>query len=68
MALKVPIISDEQDGIVLKKAVVILSGGMDSTTAAYIAKARGYAIVALHFDYGQRHARELECAKKIREK
>ncbi len=38
----------------MKKAVVILSGGMDSTTAAYIAKARGYAIVALHFDYRQR--------------
>ncbi len=38
----------------MKKAVVILSGGMDSTTAAYIAKDRGYDIVALHFDYRQR--------------
>ena len=38
----------------MKKAVVILSGGMDSTTAAYIAKAEGYEIVALHFDYRQR--------------
>ncbi len=38
----------------MKKAVVILSGGMDSSTAAYIAKSRGYEIIALHFDYGQR--------------
>ncbi|WP_457596433.1 7-cyano-7-deazaguanine synthase QueC [Hydrogenimonas sp.] len=38
----------------MKKAVVILSGGMDSTTAAYIAKSRGYEIVAVHFDYRQR--------------
>jgi len=38
----------------MKKAVVILSGGMDSTTAAYIAKSQGYEIVALHFDYRQR--------------
>jgi len=38
----------------MKKAVVILSGGMDSTTAAYIAKSEGYEIVALHFDYRQR--------------
>ncbi len=38
----------------MKRAVVILSGGMDSTTAAYIAKAEGYEIVALHFDYRQR--------------
>jgi 7-cyano-7-deazaguanine synthase len=38
----------------LEKAVVILSGGMDSTTAAYIAKREGYGIVAVHFDYRQR--------------
>lgn len=41
----------------MKKAVVILSGGMDSTTSAYIAKDRGYEIVALHFDYRQRTQR-----------
>ena len=38
----------------MKKAVVILSGGMDSTTAAFIAKSQGYEIIALHFDYRQR--------------
>ena len=39
---------------VTKKAVVILSGGMDSTTAAYIARSKGFEIVAVHFDYRQR--------------
>jgi len=38
----------------MKKAVCILSGGMDSTTTTYIAKNEGYEIVALHFNYGQR--------------
>jgi len=38
----------------MEKAVVILSGGMDSTTAADIARQRGYEIVAVHFDYRQR--------------
>jgi len=38
----------------MKKAVVILSGGMDSTTAAFIAKNEGYEIIPLHFNYGQR--------------
>jgi 7-cyano-7-deazaguanine synthase len=38
----------------MKKAVVILSGGMDSTTAAFIAKSKGYEVVAVHFDYRQR--------------
>jgi len=38
----------------LKKAVCIMSGGMDSTLAAYMMKAQGYEIVALHFNYSQR--------------
>ena len=38
----------------MKKAVVILSGGMDSTTAAYVAKSRGFDLIAVHFDYRQR--------------
>ena len=38
----------------MKKAICILSGGMDSTTTAYIAKKEGYEIVAVHFNYGQR--------------
>ncbi|HOI14090.1 MAG TPA: 7-cyano-7-deazaguanine synthase QueC [Methanoculleus sp.] len=50
----------------MKKAVCLLSGGMDSTTLAYVAKDMGYDIIALHFTYGQRtEAKEHECAQKI---
>jgi 7-cyano-7-deazaguanine synthase len=50
----------------MMKAVCLLSGGMDSTTLAYVAKSRGYDILALHLNYGQRTERkELACAKKI---
>ncbi len=50
----------------MKRAVVILSGGMDSTTAAYMAKSEGYDIVALHFDYRQRtQKREREAFESI---
>ncbi|MDR0438788.1 MAG: 7-cyano-7-deazaguanine synthase QueC [Methanocalculaceae archaeon] len=50
----------------MKKAVCLLSGGMDSTTLAYVAKNIGYDILALHMSYGQRtEAKERECAKKI---
>ncbi len=45
-----------------KKAVVLLSGGLDSATAMAFAKAEGYAVYALSFRYGQRHVVELECA------
>ncbi|WCK55691.1 7-cyano-7-deazaguanine synthase QueC [Aneurinibacillus sp. Ricciae_BoGa-3] len=48
-----------------KKAVVILSGGLDSTTCMGIAKDAGYEIYPLTFDYGQRHNREVEQAKKV---
>jgi 7-cyano-7-deazaguanine synthase len=49
-----------------KKAVCILSGGMDSTLASYMAKAQGYEIIAVHFNYGQRtEKKELECFRKI---
>ena len=48
------------------KAVCLLSGGMDSSTLAYVAKSRGYEILALHVNYGQRTERkELISAKKI---
>ena len=48
------------------KAVCLLSGGMDSSTLAYLAKSKGYDILALHLNYGQRTERkELICAKKI---
>ncbi len=47
------------------KAVVLLSGGLDSATALAIALDRGYQCYALSLDYGQRHATELEAARRI---
>ena len=47
------------------KAVVLLSGGLDSTTVLAIAKAEGYEAYALSFSYGQRHSWELDCARRI---
>ncbi len=47
----------------MQKAVVILSGGMDSTTLLYDAIDQGYEVYALSFDYNQKHKRELESAK-----
>ncbi len=52
----------------MKKAVVLLSGGLDSTTCMAIAKEEGYEIYPISFDYGQRHNRELECAKEVAKK
>jgi len=49
----------------MKKAVCLISGGMDSAVAAAIARSEGYEIYALSFVYGQRHKKELVCAKKI---
>ncbi len=51
----------------MKKAVVLLSGGLDSSTCMAIAKRDGYEVYALSFDYGQRHDRELESARAIAE-
>lgn len=48
-----------------KKAVCLLSGGLDSCVTTFIAKDQGYDIYALSFRYGQRHAKELSCAKKV---
>lgn len=47
------------------KAIVLLSGGLDSATAAAQAIADGYDLIALSFNYGQRHQRELEAAKAV---
>lgn len=47
------------------KAVVLLSGGLDSATTLAIARSEGYATFALTVDYGQRHRRELEAARLV---
>ncbi len=49
----------------VKKAVVLSSGGLDSTTAMAIAKFEGFEIYSLSFSYGQRHVVELEAAQKV---
>ena len=51
--------------MVAKKAVVLLSGGLDSATALAIANAEGYRCHVLSIDYGQRHSSELAAAKRV---
>ena len=51
-----------------KKAIVLLSGGVDSTTILAIAQSQGYDAYTMSFRYGQRHALELDRAKQISEK
>lgn len=48
-----------------KKAVVLLSGGLDSATVLAIAKDQGYDVYALSFQYGQRHAAEINSARRV---
>jgi 7-cyano-7-deazaguanine synthase len=48
-----------------KRAVVLLSGGLDSATVLAIARSQGYELYALSFSYGQRHVWELEAAKHV---
>lgn len=52
----------------MKKAVILLSGGMDSTTCLAYARTQGYACYALSVDYGQRHRSELNIAKYVAQK
>lgn len=52
----------------MRKAVVLLSGGLDSSVALYMAKSEGFEVHALSFDYGQKHNKELECAKATAQK
>jgi len=49
----------------LRKAVILLSGGIDSTATLYYAKKQGYKCYALIFDYGQRHRREVRSAEAV---
>ena len=48
-----------------KKAVILLSGGLDSATVVAMAKADGYACYTMSFDYGQRHRAELQAAARV---
>ena len=49
----------------MKKAIVLLSGGLDSTTVLAAAINKGFDIIALSFNYGQRHNYEIQCAREI---
>jgi len=51
-----------------KKAIVLLSGGIDSAVTLYLAKKKGFHPTALIFDYGQRHRKEINFAKRIAKK
>jgi 7-cyano-7-deazaguanine synthase len=61
-------VSDETSaGGAGRPAVVLLSGGLDSTTCLALARAEGFTPVALSFRYGQRHTVELDCARRVAE-
>jgi 7-cyano-7-deazaguanine synthase len=48
-----------------RRAVAVVSGGLDSTTMAYLLRSQGYALDAISFDYGQRHRKELSFAEQM---
>ncbi|RJO65359.1 MAG: 7-cyano-7-deazaguanine synthase QueC [Candidatus Omnitrophota bacterium] len=56
---------DNKSGSLKRKAVVLLSGGLDSATTLYAAKKNGFCCFCLSFDYGQRHRRELRAARAV---
>ena len=53
------------DDVAMKRAVVLLSGGLDSATCLAWARAQGFACTTLAVDYGQRHRAELEAARRV---
>lgn len=59
--------ADNRQGTVAPRAVVLLSGGLDSTTCLAMAKAEGFDVYALSFDYGQRSSSELNAARSVAE-
>ncbi len=66
--LKVKSQKSKVEKIQKKRAVVLLSGGIDSATTLYLAKKQGYEAFCLIFDYGQRHKKEIRRAEKIARK
>ncbi len=54
-----------QSHLPIRRAVLLLSGGLDSTTLLALARRDGFAIHALTFRYGQRHASEVEAARRV---
>ncbi|MFK7606426.1 MULTISPECIES: 7-cyano-7-deazaguanine synthase QueC [Pseudomonas] len=55
----------EQTATTQKRAVILLSGGLDSATVVAMARAEGYSCYTMSFDYGQRHRSELEAAARV---
>ena len=55
----------EQSVVQEKRAVILLSGGLDSATVVAIARAEGYSSYTMSFDYGQRHRAELDAAARV---
>lgn len=49
----------------MRRALVLLSGGLDSAVTLYLARKQGFQCTCLIFDYGQRHRKEIECARRI---
>ena len=60
-------INSEGKQTMSKKAISLLSGGIDSTIATYYAKKQGYELATLTIHYGQQHKREIECAHKTQQ-
>ena len=54
-----------ETNMIEKKAVILLSGGLDSATVVAMARAEGYACYTMSFDYGQRHRVELQAAQRV---
>nr|WP_282447944.1 7-cyano-7-deazaguanine synthase QueC [Pseudomonas fragi] len=55
----------EQSVVTEKRAVILLSGGLDSATVVAMARAEGYSCYTMSFDYGQRHRAELDAAARV---